>query len=158
MFGQNHFAFVRIYRLEILFPLVGVHIGPFAGADGQLVHDRFVLGAALVTLLDGIEGKAVGQGLATHILGGIHIDTPLGGNGLGVHHQIGRVANSGFSTIKVTDNINLIVSSRCLRHDCLYQNLTGLGLEGLLFVAEAQLFPIQTGGRNNGQGRKGQIF
>ena len=63
MLGQRRTR--RIHRrLEVLGPLVGIDIGPFARADGQLVGDVLVLGTPLEALLDIVEGEAVGEGLA----------------------------------------------------------------------------------------------
>ena len=84
--GQHNLALVGVHRQEVFLPLVGIDVGPFTGADVEGVRNGLVARGTLVTLLHVIEGEALGQGVAALELGGIQIDAPFGGDGLGVGH------------------------------------------------------------------------
>ena len=156
MLGQRRAR--RIHRrLEVLGPLVGIDIGPFARADSQLVGNVLVLGTPLEALLDIVEGEAVGEGLAALEGRGIHIDTPLGGDGHGTGEPVGAVAHGVDATVEVADDVHLIVGRGRLREDGLHQDAVAPGVEGLLLVGEFDLFLRRAGGCGEEKGRYRQI-
>ena len=154
--GQYNLALVGINRQEILFPLVGIDVGPFAGPHVEGVFHFLIAGGTLVALLHIVEREAVGQGFSILEPGGIQIDAPLGGNGLGMGHEVGGVADGGFTAVELTHDIDFVCGGTGLRHDDLQQNHVVPGLEGRLLVREFNRFLLDAGD-SKGQDRENEV-
>ena len=153
--GQGHL--VRLLRRgEVLGPLVHVDIGPFTGADGELMEDVLVLRTTLDALLDTVEGETVREGLAAQETGRIQVDAPLGGDGLGMGHQVVGIADGGLAAVEIADDVDLLAGDGRLRHDALHEDHVAPGVEGPLFVVELDLLLGNAGG-GQGQDRNRQI-
>ena len=121
------------------------------------MRDVLVLGTPLEALLDIVEGEAVGEGLAALEGRGIHIDTPLGGDGHGTGEPVGAVAHGVDAPVEGADDVHLIVGRGRLREDGLHQDAVAPGVEGLLLVGEFDLFLRRAGGCGEEKGRYRQI-
>ena len=119
--------------------------------------DVLILGAALDALLDIEESETIGKGLAALEGRGIHIDTPLGGDGHRTGEPVGAVAHGGLAAVESADDIYLIVGCGRLRQDGLHQDAVAPGVEGLRLMGELDLFPRRAGSGGQEEGRYRQI-